>query len=168
MKLARPMSKKLVIDSSVLIALDRKGTLQQDLKRKKDEGYEVLIPRAIAREILEEPKKYAEEIKERSPELAQKMLESVGRMETVIEQGLVKVETVNYLKYSTIMNNLRKHLSRLEAKPEHAVKKGDSELIILIIQLYEKHGEKIRVSTKDKGLLRALKPFNKRVDFEVL
>jgi len=86
----------------------------------------------------------------------------------VIAQGLVKVETVNYLKYSTIMNNLRKHLSKLEAKPEHAVKKGDSELIILVIQLYEKHGEKIRVSTKDKGLLRALKPFNKRVDFEVL
>lgn len=168
MKPALPMSKKLVMDSSVLIALDRIGILQQDLKRRRDEGYEVLIPRAIAREILEEPKKYAEEIKERSPELAEKILDSVERMRAVVEQGLVKVEAVDYRKYSGIMNNLRRHLSKLEAKPEHVIKKGDPELIILVIQLYEKHGEKILVSTKDKGLLSALKPFNKRVEYEAL
>jgi len=66
------------------------------------------------------------------------------------------------------MNNVRKHLSRLEAKPEHAIKKGDPELIILVIQLYDKFKEKVLLSTKDKGLLRALKPFAKRVEYEVL
>jgi len=162
------MNKKLVIDSSVLIILNRRGTLEEYLKRRKDEGYEVFIPRAIARELLDEPKKYAEEIKERLPTLARKILDSVGRINVAIEHGLIKVETVNYRKYSRIMDNVRKHLSELEAKPEHALKKGDPELITLIIQLYDKSREKVFVSTKDKGLLRALKPFEKRVEYEVL
>jgi hypothetical protein len=76
--------------------------------------------------------------------------------------------TVNYRKYSRVIDNVRKYLSQLEAKPEHAVKKGDPELIALIIQLYDKFKEKIFVSTDDKGLLRALKSFSKRVDYEVL
>lgn len=66
------MNKKLVVDSSVLIVLNRRGTLEEYLKRKKIEGYEVIIPKAIARELLDAPKKYAEEIKERSPALARK------------------------------------------------------------------------------------------------
>jgi hypothetical protein len=159
------MNKKLVMDSSVLIILNRRGTIEKYLRRKKDE---VLIPKAIARELLDEPKKYAEEIKGRSPVLARRILDSVGRIGAVIEQGLIKVETVNYRKYSRIMDNVRKHLSRLQAKPEHATKKGDPELIIFIIQLYDRFKEKIFVSTKDKGLLGALKPFTKRVKYEVL
>jgi len=162
------MNKKLVIDSSILITLDRRRTLDEYLRRKKDEGYEILIPRAIARELLDEPKKYAEEIKERSPLLATKTLDSVERINAAIEEGLMKVEMINYRKYSRTMNNVRKHLSRLEAKPEHAIKKGDPELIILVIQLYDKFKEKVLLSTKDKGLLRALKPFAKRVEYEVL
>lgn len=162
------MNKKLVLDSSVIIDLDRKGILTNYLNQKRDEGYEVLVPRAIAREIIDDPKKYAEEIKTISPELAEKILSSVQRMKTTIDHGLIKVEPVDYKKYSRIMNNTRKYLSKLDAKPEHAVKKGDPELIILVIQLYDKHKEKITVSTKDKGLLSALKPFSKRVEYEVL
>jgi len=162
------MNKRLVADSSVLIVLNRRGKLEEYLRRKRDEGYEVLIPRAIVNELLDEPRKYAEEIEKTSPELASKILNSVEKVKTAIKQGLIKVETVNYKKYSEMMDNVRKHLSQLEAKPEHAIKKGDPELITLIVQLYDKSREKVFVSTKDKGLLRALKPFKKRVECEIL
>lgn len=157
-----------MIDSSVLIVLKRKGKLEEYLKRKRDEGYEVLIPKAIARELLDEPRKYAEEVKKTSPALASNIINSVERMNVAIKQGLIKVKTVNYRKYSEIMDNVRRHLSQLEAKPEHAVKKGDPELITIIVQLYDKSREKVFVSTKDEGLLKALKPFEKRVEYEVL
>lgn len=95
-------------------------------------------------------------------------MDSVKEISAAIDSGLIKVETVNYNEYSRIMGNVRKYLSRLETKPEHAIKKGDPELIVLVIQLYEKFREKVYVSTKDKGLLRALKPFSRRVEYEVL
>jgi len=44
------MGKKLVVDSSVLIILSRREDLEAYLTRRKGEGYEVLIPRAIMRE----------------------------------------------------------------------------------------------------------------------
>jgi len=56
MRLAPSMSKKLVVDSSVLILLSRRGALEKYLKQWKDEGYEVLIPKAIVRELMDEPK----------------------------------------------------------------------------------------------------------------
>ncbi len=96
------------------------------------------------------------------------ILSSAERMNAALKQGLIKVDTVDYRKYSEIMDNVRKHLSQLEAKPEHAVKKGDPELITLIIQLYDKSREKVFVSTKDKGLLKALRSFEKRAKYEVL
>ncbi len=157
-----------MLDSSVIINLDRRGILTKYLNQKRDEGYELLVPRAIAEEILDDRKQYAEEIKETSPELAEKILGSVERMKTAINNDLIKVEQVNYKKYSRILSNTRKHLSKLEAKPEHAVKKGDPELITLVIQLYDKHREKITVASKDKGLLNTLKFFSKKVKYEVL
>ena len=58
------MSKKLVVDSSILVILSRRGTLEQYLKQKKDEGYEILIPKAIAKELLDEPRRLMREIRE--------------------------------------------------------------------------------------------------------
>ena len=66
------------------------------------------------------------------------------------------------------MDNVRKHLSKVEEQPEYAIKKGDPELIALVIQLYDETGEKVFVATLDKGLLKALKPFNKEAEYEVL
>ena len=66
------------------------------------------------------------------------------------------------------MDNVRKHLSKLDAVPEYAVKKGDPELIALVIQLYVESKEKVFVATLDKGLLKALKPFGDEVDYEVM
>jgi len=162
------MSKRLVVDSSVLIVLSRKGTLEEYLKQRKHEGYEVLIPRAVAKELVDEPRKLAREILKKSPVLASKITQSVEAINAVIEDDSIRVVTVNYRKYSRVIDNVRKYLSQLEAKPEHAVKKGDPELIALIVQLYDKFKEEIFVSTDDKGLLRALKSFSKRVDYEVL
>ena len=66
------------------------------------------------------------------------------------------------------MYNVRKHLSKLEATPEYAIKKGDPELIALVIQLYDEAKEKVFVATLDKGLLKALKPFSSEVEYEIL
>ena len=67
------MHKRLVVDSSVLIALDSQGRLEGRLRQRKDEGYEAIIPEAIMKEVIEEPVKIAEEIRERSPVLADKV-----------------------------------------------------------------------------------------------
>ena len=161
------MPSYLVVDSSILIFFDRKGKLNDFLRQKKKENYKVIIPKAIQQEVIDEPKGFAEKIKETVPELANKISDSVVRISTSIEQGLIIVETVNYRKYSKVMDNVRKH-DKLEAKPEYAVKKGDPELIALIIQLYDETKEKVFVATLDKGLLKALKPFSDEVEYELL
>jgi hypothetical protein len=167
MKLAPSMPNYLVVDSSILIFYDRKGKLENFLQGKKKQNYKVIIPKAIAQEVIDEPKGFAEKIRETSPELANRILDSVARINTAIEQGLIQVETVNYRKYSEVMDNVRKHLSKLEATPENATKKGDPELIALVIQLYDEAKEKVFVASLDKGLLKALKPFSNEVEYEV-
>jgi hypothetical protein len=92
----------------------------------------------------------------------------VRRFKTAIEQDLIHVETVNYRKYSKTMDHIRKHLSKLDAMPEYVVRKGDPELIALVIQLFDKAKVKIFVASLDKGLLSALKPFSDEVNYEVL
>jgi hypothetical protein len=47
-------------------------------------------------------------------------------------------------------------------------KGGDPELIALVIQLYDEEKEKVFVTTLDKGLLKALKPFSDKAAYEVL
>ena len=162
------MPSCIVVDSSILIFYDRKGKLEDFLQQKKKENCKVIIPKAIAREVIDDPRKFAEEIRETAPEAANKMLYSAGRINTAIQQGLIQVETVNYRKYSKVMDNVRKHLSKLEVQPEYAVKKGDPELIALVIQLYGESKEKVFIATLDKGLLKALKPFCNEVEYEVI
>ncbi len=161
------MPNYLTVDSSILIFYDRKGKLENFLQAKKKQNYKVVIPKAIVQEVIDEPKEFAEKIRETSPELANRILDSVARIKTAIEQGLIQVETVNYRKYSEVMDNVRKHLSKLESTPEDVIKKGDPELIALVIQLYDEGKEKVFVASLDKGLLRALKPFSNEVEYEV-
>ena len=162
------MPKYLALDSSILIFYDRKGKLQDFLQQKKKENYKIIIPKAIAIEVIDEPKAFAEKIQELAPESANRILDSVTRINAAIEQGLIQVETVNYRKYSKVMDNVRKHLSGLESTPEYSIKKGDPELIAFVIQLYDEANEKVFVATLDKGLLKALKPFRDKVEYEVL
>jgi hypothetical protein len=163
------MHKPLVVDSSVLISLNKQdGTLETRLGKRKSEGYAVVVPKAIMKELVDEPKRFANEIKARSPILSDKVTGTALRISTAVDLGLISVETVNYRKYSKIMDNVRRHLSRLDAKSEHTVKKGDVELVALVIQLYDVAKAKIFVATLDKGLLKALKPFGDEVEYEVL
>ena len=168
MKPAHSMPSCLVLDSSILIFFDRKGQLEDFLRQKKKENFKVVIPKAIAQEVIDEPKEFSEKILETAPELSNKISDSVMRIRTAIEQGLIEVEVVNYRKYSKIMDNVRKHLSKLEARPEYIIKKGDPELVALVIQLYYEAKEKVYVATLDKGLLKALKPFCDEVEYELL
>jgi hypothetical protein len=114
------------------------------------------------------PKSSQKKLKKQLPRWQTEYLISVERISNAVEQGLIQVEAVNYRKYSKMMDNTRKHLSKLDAKPEYTVKKGDPELIALVIQLYDEVKEKVFVASLDKGLLRALKPFIKKVEYEVI
>jgi len=89
------MPSWLVVDSSILIFFDRKGQLEDFLRQKQKKNYKVMIPKAIAQEIVDEPKGFAEKIRETSPESATKILDSVGRINIAIQQGLIQVEIVN-------------------------------------------------------------------------
>ena len=42
------------------------------MQAKKKENYKVIIPKAIAQEVIDEPKEFAEKIRETAPELANK------------------------------------------------------------------------------------------------
>lgn len=161
------MHSYLVVDSSILIFFDRKGKLQEFLQQKKKENYKVVIPEAIEREVVDEPREFAQKIQTSFPSLADKILDSVDNMSNAIEQGFIKVEIVNYRKYSKLMDNVRKHLSKLESKPEYAVKKGDPEFVALVVQLCEENSAKVLVMTLDKGLLKALKPFRAKASYEI-
>ncbi len=162
------MPKYLIVDSSILIFFDRRGKLEDFLRQKKKENYTLTIPKAIKQEVIDEPKEFSEQIRETAPESANRILDSVERINIFIKQGLIQLETVNYKKYSKVMDNVRKHLSKLDSTPEYMVKKGDPEVIALVIQLYEEANEKVFVATLDKGLLKTLKRFSDEVAYEVL
>jgi hypothetical protein len=54
------MPRYLVVYSSILIFYDRKGKLDDFLRQKKKENYKVIIPKAIAQEVVDDPKSLAE------------------------------------------------------------------------------------------------------------
>lgn len=73
------MHEFLVVDSSVLISLNGKeGKLETYLRRRKSEDYIVVMTQAIVKEVIDEPKKFACEIKAASPVLANNVLASVS------------------------------------------------------------------------------------------
>jgi hypothetical protein len=59
------------------------------LLQKKKKNFKVIIPKAVAQEVVDEPKESAEEIKETAPELANRILDSVERISAAVEQGRV-------------------------------------------------------------------------------
>ena len=67
MKLTALMPSYLVVDSSILIFYDRKGKLTDFLQQKKKENYKILIPKAIAQEVVDEPKGVAEKSEKHLP-----------------------------------------------------------------------------------------------------
>jgi len=158
----------LVVDSSVLIALSKSGDLERSLRRRILEGYEVLVPRAIMWEVVDEPLRLAEEMRGRSPVLAERIRASAECIGGVIGAGLVKIEDVDYVRYSKVMDGVRKYLGEREGKPEHVVGKGDPELVALVAQLRGKSGERVLVATQDKGLRRVLTVFLGETDYDVV
>ena len=76
MKPAHLMPSFLVVDSSILIFFDGKGKLEAFLRQEKKENYKVIIPKAIAQEVINEPTVFAEKIRETAPESANRILDS--------------------------------------------------------------------------------------------
>ena len=91
------MPKYLIVDSSILIFFDRRGKLEDFLRQKKKENYTLTIPKAIKQEVIDEPKEFSEQIRETAPESANRILDSVERINIFIK--VLSMETVNYKKY---------------------------------------------------------------------
>jgi rRNA-processing protein FCF1 len=162
------MPRYLVIDSSAIIFLDRKNRLEDFLRQKNKENCKVIIPEAIAQELVDEPKELAQKIRETAPVLAAKIFASATRVDVAIGQGLIEVQAVDYRKYSRVIDNTRRHLSKIDGTTEDSVKKGDPEIIALISQLFDRTKERVIVVTLDKGLLRSLRSCTNNVQYEIL
>jgi hypothetical protein len=145
--------KILVLDSSSLIFIDRRGKLEL-LRRELGRGCQACIPPAIARELIEDAQKLGEELQALYPETGRKLMESSARFKRAVEDWL-EIKPIDYIRYSEAIDRARVRLSRLDEKPEHTVKKGDTEAIALCTQLVVA-GEEVIAILEDENLKRVL------------
>ncbi|MCL5984942.1 MAG: hypothetical protein M1371_00080 [Actinobacteria bacterium] len=147
------MLKALVPDSSSLIFIDRRGKLDL-LKNAINKDFEVYIPPAIARELIEDSQKLAEKLHLLYPNTAKNLLESSSRFKKAVEVW-IEIRPIDYIRYSEVMDKARTRLSKFDKKWEHSVKKGDVEIIALCAQLIDNSNEVIAI-LEDENLKRVL------------
>lgn len=129
------MPKVLIPDSSSLIFVDHRGKLNV-LKNAINKDFEVRIPPTIARELIEDSQKLAEKIHPLYPNIAKNLLESSSRFKKAVEVW-IEIKSIDYIRYSEVMDKARTKLSKFDKKWEHSVKKGDAVLIALCVQLID-------------------------------
>jgi predicted nucleic acid-binding protein len=154
------VSKVLVPDSSSLIFVDRRGKLDL-LKNTINKDFEVCIPPAIARELIEDSQKLAEKIHPLYPNIAKNLLESSSRFKKAVE-AWIEIKPIDYIRYSKAMDKARIRLSKFDKKWEHSVKKGDAELIALCVQLID-NGDEVVALLEDENLKRVLNEITENV-----
>ncbi|MFQ6055159.1 MAG: hypothetical protein ACE5J3_04175, partial [Methanosarcinales archaeon] len=62
----------LIIDSSILISLDRAGKLKETLE-SLNKKHRIIVPPSVAKEIVDDPKVFTREIESHYPEKARKI-----------------------------------------------------------------------------------------------
>ena len=154
------MSKILVPDSSSLIFVDRRGKLDL-LKNAINKDFEVCIPPAIARELIEDSQKLAEKLHPLYPNIAKNLLESSSRFKKAVE-AWIEIRPIDYIRYSEAMDKARIRLSKFDKKWEHSVKKSDAELIALCAQLID-NGDEVVALLEDENLKRILNEITENV-----
>ena len=154
------MSKILVPDSSSLIFVDRRGKLDL-LKNTINKDFEVCIPPAIARELIEDSQKLAEKIHPLYPSVAKNLLESSSRFKKAVEVW-IEIRPIDYIRYSEAMDKARIRLRKFDKKWEHSVKKGNAELIALCVQLID-NGDEVLALLEDENLKRVLNEITENV-----
>lgn len=147
------MPKALVLDSSSLIFVDRRGKLEL-LEKELRRGCEACIPPAIAKELIEDAQRLGEELQALYPETARNLIESSARLKMAVEDWL-EIKPIDYIRYSEAIDRARVRLGKLDEKPEHTVKKGDTEVIALCTQLVDA-GEEVIAILEDENLKRVL------------
>ena len=154
------MSKILVPDSSSLIFVDRRGKLDV-FKNTINKDFEVCIPPAIARELIEDSQKLAEKIHPLYPSVAKNLLESSSRFKKAVEVW-IEIRPIDYIRYSEAMDKARIRLRKFDKKWEHSVKKGNAELIALCVQLID-NGDEVLALLEDENLKRVLNEITENV-----
>lgn len=154
------MSKILVPDSSSLIFVDRRGKLDV-FKNTINKDFEVCIPPAIARELIEDSQKLAEKLHPLYPNIAKNLLESSSRFKKAVE-AWIEIRPIDYIRYSEAMDKARIRLSKFDKKWEHSVKKSDAELIALCAQLID-NGDEVVALLEDENLKRILNEITENV-----
>jgi len=154
------VSKILVPDSSSLIFVDRRGKLDL-LKNTINKDFEVCIPPAIARELIEDSQKLAEKIHPLYPSVAKNLLESSSRFKKAVEVW-IEIRPIDYIRYSEAMDKARIRLRKFDKKWEHSVKKGNAELIALCVQLID-NGDEVLALLEDENLKRVLNEITENV-----
>ena len=154
------MSKILVPDSSSLIFIDRRGKLDV-FKNTINKDFEVCIPPAIARELIEDSQKLAEKIHPLYPSVAKNLLESSSRFKKAVEVW-IEIRPIDYIRYSEAMDKARIRLRKFDKKWEHSVKKGNAELIALCVQLID-NGDEVLALLEDENLKRVLNEITENV-----
>lgn len=124
--------------------------LEKELRR----GYEACIPPAIAKELIEDAQRLGGELQALYPKIARNLIESSARFKRAVENWL-EIKPIDYIRYSEAIDRARVRLSKLDEKPEHTVKKGDTEVIALCTQLVDAGAEVIAI-LEDKNLKRVL------------
>jgi hypothetical protein len=154
------VSKILVPDSSSLIFVDRRGKLDV-FKNTINKDFEVCIPPAIARELIEDSQKLAEKIHPLYPSVAKNLLESSSRFKKAVEVW-IEIRPIDYIRYSEAMDKARIRLRKFDKKWEHSVKKGNAELIALCVQLID-NGDEVLALLEDENLKRVLNEITENV-----
>jgi hypothetical protein len=150
----------IVADASGLIHLQRRGQLKAFLAREQ-----VAITERIKQELVDIPLKKAPFI--RSPELKVLVERSAEEIRDLIEEGRIKVMSINYRKYSKLLDRVKEDIAAIEGLQGHQVK-ADHTLVVLAIQVAEQEGV-ARVVSMDRtinGVLMAIsKERGLRIEF---
>ncbi|MFQ6073204.1 MAG: hypothetical protein ACE5KT_10980 [Methanosarcinales archaeon] len=159
--------KVIVADSSGLIPLDKQFAFSNSKLKK----YNIIVPPAVTKELIKDAMNQANLLEKEGDHLYSKRLrDSAKRFQNAIDAGCIQVKQINYIKYSKIIDQVRKHLSALESKSEHELKKADPEIVALTKQLCD-DGFQVEVLTLDKNLIKQIKyvtPNIKIITYDVL
>ena len=156
------MSKTIVADSSILIAMDRRRKLNVLINLVVKRNIDLVVSPSILHELVIDAREASRKIYPYSPVLAEKLEKSAEKFAELVNKGIIKVVSVNYAKYSKLKDSVKKRIAKLSSKPEHLVEKADIDIIVLSIQLKDS-GRSVILASDDKTIIKTVKNFSREI-----
>lgn len=156
------MSKVVVADSSILIAMDRRGELDVFVNFVVKRNIDLIVSPSILHELVVDAREASRKIYPYSSVLAEKLERSAEKFAELVDKGIVKVVSVDYVKYSKLKDFVKKRIAKLSGKPEHMVEKADVDVVVLSFQLKDS-GRSVILASDDKTIIKAAKSFSKKL-----